>query len=322
MPSIFIKDAVSNIEYVNLFQSNNFEINDDENVKSNYVFYSESNLNLVYNYCQKFNISNTPQKLLDKFTITELFKKYNFKTTECIIPKTRADLESLDDVKKYIIKPKKSYGMRLLDRSPVSQLSYKPLSKSALLELIDFDATFWNKQETDDIFVIQDYVDYVDTNNKQTFLILYGAINGAGDCYNANPALSSRSYNHRRFESLNIWAAENNNSKIIDCQNKINDLLYNEGIRNVFYNFQLLYDGDDFVPLDLQYRLGYNEIALYQQITHTQYTTDLLNFTYDISTVKPTQPFVIGLQFNERDRLKKYTTGTTKQEVLDLINNE
>jgi hypothetical protein len=301
------------------FQECGINLHSNTSISSDFVIFNEKSLQQFNDYCDVYSIPKNNAKLLDKFLVNTIYQKYGLSIPNTVKPVTIQDIQNINWAGDLILKPVISYGGRGYDSSSVSQISYKKITKQTLLEVIEMDSNFWPNQQTDKHYIIQEFIEPIENTNHEV-LILYGAINGAGDVYNANPSVGNKLINSFGFStSVNTWCQENLTDEILNIQNKVNTMLVDEGVQNAFYNIQFIKKENNFVAHDFQYRFGYQELALSNSFNHRDYLLDLIKFTFGMSDKKPVQPFVTAMKLSG---VKTFSSGSTKEEALAGLSNE
>ena len=301
------------------FQECGINLHSDISIGSDFVIFNEKSLQQFNDYCDVYSLPKNNAKLLDKFLVNTTYEKYGLSIPNTIKPTTVQDIQNINWGGDLIVKPVISSNGRGYDSNPVSQISFKKITKKTLLEVIEIDSNFWTNQQTDKYYVIQEFIEPTE-NAEHEILVLYGAINGAGDIYNAYPSLGNKLINSFGFSTtINSWCQENLTDEILNIQNKVNTMLVDEGVRNAFFNIQFIKKENNFVAHDFQYRFGYQELALSNSFNHRDYLLDLIKFTFDMSDKKPVQPFVTAMKLSGA---KTFSSGSTKEEALAGLSND
>jgi hypothetical protein len=215
------------------FQECGINLHSNTSISSDFVIFNEKSLQQFNDYCDVYSIPKNNAKLLDKFLVNTIYQKYGLSIPNTVKPVTIQDIQNINWAGDLILKPVISYGGRGYDSSSVSQISYKKITKQTLLEVIEMDSNFWPNQQTDKHYIIQEFIEPIENTNHEV-LILYGAINGAGDVYNANPSVGNKLINSFGFStSVNTWCQENLTDEILNIQNKPERIVF-QGVHMLF----------------------------------------------------------------------------------------
>jgi len=329
MKTIFIKDnTFVNSPTINLIKSlDSILVNSDESIKSNFIFLNEFDFNSCMDYSSRHNLPTNNFVLINKHSASQLYTKYNFSILPTIKPLQLSDVEDFDG-NNFFIKPVIGRGgtffstMLNINTNPlISQIFYKPISKQSTLEILSIqDINFWNDQEDNNSgFIIQKYADVYE-NSQINHYIQYGCINGNGTVFFCNPALSSKIKINNIYCSLTSYSSENLSDEILNIQSMIQDLVSGENIKNCLFNMQFLIVNGAYMPIDFNFRLGYQDIYINDQFPELNWGRSLIEYAYDIIDNTPVRPQIsTALNLKRTDKLIAH--GQTKQEALDNLQN-
>lgn len=324
MPSIF-NPFLPN--YTVYFQRAGINVNTDLSQNSDHLFFGLEHKNatqLMQEYASLHNKNLPHLELLDKQSSNEIFANFGFAIPKTICPMSKQDIENFD-VEKIILKPAKGSNTTSNSGSNVfDQIAYCVISKATLYELIDLDPSFWDIQNANQYFIVQEAVSTIDGNNKYGTLFLSGAINGNGDVHHSSPIVGERTYKNKVRVSSSTWSQEHLNPVIVDLQNKLEQMIVSSGVKNAFYQMQFLGDGVVWTPIDFQFRMPYHVIYGLPELGNDQYIIDLIKYTYDLSATKPNQPFVTCIHISPGNgrEIKRWSKGGTKDEAIAAMQSQ
>jgi hypothetical protein len=298
-------------------------VNNDENIKSDFVFINEKGYTKCLEYCLKHNLSFNYGPLTNKHTAYELFKKYNFSTVLTIKPLCLSDVESFEADNIFIKPVIGCNSNNFFDINPtlLSQAYYTPINKQSILDILGVESSnFWETQQNiNGGFIFQKYADVYE-NSQINFYVQYGCINGNGTVFFCNPTLSSKIKINNIYCSLSSYSSENLSDEILNIQSMIQNLVSGENIKNCLFNMQFLIVNGAYMPIDFNFRLGYQDIYINDQFPELNWGRSLIEYAYDIIDDTPVRP-QISTAMNLKRIDKLIAHGQTKQEALDNLQN-